>query len=225
MDVGAIAGALTGQADALARHLFPNGVLEGVEWRVGSLAGEKGRSMAIHVGRQKPGVWSDFSTGETGDALDLVAHALYRGDKRQALKWARSWLGLGTGELPATRRSAAKPKPETIAADQEKKNKLALRLWLEGEARVLGTPAGEYLKARGLDLAQLGRQPGSLRYHPALYCSEVKAKLPALVAGMVGASGAFQAVHRTWLARHDGCWQKARLIDPKKTLGRVTSVD
>src|SRR5690606_22637502 len=94
MDVGDIARMLASRVDSLVLQLFPLAVKDGAEWRIGSLAGERGRSMAIHSGGGKAGVWSDFSAGMGGDALELVAHALFAGDKKQAVAWAKSWLGL-----------------------------------------------------------------------------------------------------------------------------------
>ena len=107
--VADIAGMLARQAPSLAAELLPNGKREGAEWRVGSLRGEPGRSLSVHLFGSRAGVWSDFASGEAGDALDLVAGVLYGGDKqaakRAALAWARSWLGLGM------RGAAAAPPP------------------------------------------------------------------------------------------------------------------
>jgi hypothetical protein len=68
-DISAI---LASQIDSLCAELLPGGVREGAEWRIGSVAGEPGRSMAVHLGGPRSGIWSDFSTGEAGDALDLI---------------------------------------------------------------------------------------------------------------------------------------------------------
>ena len=97
VEIAEIVGMLARSAPELCRELFPAGVREGQEYRIGSLAGEKGRSMAIHVGGARAGVWSDFATGQAGDALDLVAYALFAGDKKKAIRWARSFLILVNG--------------------------------------------------------------------------------------------------------------------------------
>jgi hypothetical protein len=67
-------------------------------------------------------------------------------------------------------------------------------------------------------LAQLGRQPWALRFHPALWNEETQRHWPALVAAIVDPEGQLTAVHRIWLAP-DGSG-KAPLRDRKMTLGR-----
>jgi twinkle protein len=58
-------------ADRVARELLPNGSKEGHEWRCGSVHGEAGKSLGVHLSGSKAGVWSDFSAGTSGDLLDL----------------------------------------------------------------------------------------------------------------------------------------------------------
>jgi twinkle protein len=58
-------------ADRVARELLPNGSKEGHEWRCGSVDGEAGKSLGVHLSGSKAGVWSDFSAGTSGDLLDL----------------------------------------------------------------------------------------------------------------------------------------------------------
>ncbi|WP_062563766.1 DUF7146 domain-containing protein [Paracoccus aminovorans] len=44
-----------------------------------------------------------------------------------------------------------------------------MALWLSGQERIQSTPVEYYLRdTRGIDLAQLDRQPGARRYHPAV---------------------------------------------------------
>jgi twinkle protein len=62
---------LAEEAEKTARYLFPNGRREGQEWRIGSVNGDKGKSLGIHLSGSKAGVWADFATGETGDLLGL----------------------------------------------------------------------------------------------------------------------------------------------------------
>jgi hypothetical protein len=59
---------------ATLREWFPNGQKLGAEWCVGSLAGEAGKSLKIHV---RKGLWKDFSSGEGGsDPISLYAAIL-----------------------------------------------------------------------------------------------------------------------------------------------------
>lgn len=55
----------------VASMLLPNGRKESGNWRVGSIGGEKGKSLSVSLSGKSIGVWSDFSTGESGDMLSL----------------------------------------------------------------------------------------------------------------------------------------------------------
>jgi hypothetical protein len=222
-DAAELARLLAAQALRLAAELLPNGRREGNEWRVGSIHGEPGRSMAVHLTGPKAGVWCDFATGESGDALDLVAHVMFRGHKAQAVAWARAWLGLGHDAprtTPAERRAADERREAEAAREAEARRRAAVRLFRAAREGMVGTPAGDYLAARGINLAELGRQPRCLRFHPSAWCAEAGTRLPALLAAINDADGRHVATHRTWLARDaSGAWAKAPLRDPKKTLG------
>jgi|LakMenEpi03Aug12_release.lakeMendotaPanAssembly.Ray.scaffolds.fasta_scaffold47887_6 5S rRNA maturation endonuclease (ribonuclease M5) len=63
------------------------------EWRYGN----KG-SISIHVAGSKQGLYSNFETGESGNALKFIQDQL-ECDHKQAFKWGAEWLGqdsLGT---------------------------------------------------------------------------------------------------------------------------------
>ncbi|MFT8371837.1 MAG: hypothetical protein ABF641_12465, partial [Acetobacter sp.] len=75
-----LARLLAARIQQLVTELLPAGQRDGHEWRCGSLAGEKGQSLAVHLSGQRAGVWCDFSSGERGDSLDLVASVLFNGD-------------------------------------------------------------------------------------------------------------------------------------------------
>lgn len=64
---------LAQRASEIASMLFPNGKKQGSEWCVGSLGGEEGKSLKIHLTGSKSGVWCDFGEGSSGDLLDLWA--------------------------------------------------------------------------------------------------------------------------------------------------------
>jgi hypothetical protein len=89
----------------LSRLLLPKGYREGAEWRCGSIAGDSGDSLGVHLTGTKAGIWCDFSTGQKGNALDLVREVL-RLDVRAAIEWALRWLGLQGGEVPMPDRTA-----------------------------------------------------------------------------------------------------------------------
>ena len=57
------------------------------EWRYGN----KG-SISIHVAGHKQGLYSNFETGESGNALKLIQDQLNL-DHKQAFKWGAEWMG------------------------------------------------------------------------------------------------------------------------------------
>jgi hypothetical protein len=218
-----LATALARQAPALALELLPAGHREGAEWRCGSLAGEPGQSLGMHLFGPRAGVWCDFTTGESGDALDLVAAIRFGGRVRDAIAWGRAWLGR-SAEASVSRRgneSARAPRGVPHDDDGERRRRRALGLFLSAPVGLRNTPAASYLASRGIDLGCLGRAPGALRFHPAAWCGEVAQPLPAMLAAIIDGTGRHVATHRTWLSDDDdaGGWGKAALKNPKMTLG------
>ena len=220
---GEIAGMLARLAPDLAAELLPQGRRDGPEWRCGSLAGEPGQSLAVRIFGANAGVWCDFASGERGDALDLVAAVRFAGDMKDALDWSRGWLGLpghSTNPTSTPREPTQQAGADRAGSDQAARMAKALALFLSGRAGLTGTPAALYLAGRGIDLAELGRAPGALRFHPAAWCVEVAASLPAMLAAITNGAGEHVATHRTWISRTaEGRWTKARLRDAKKSLG------
>ncbi len=216
---GDLSAMLATNVPALAGHLLPAGHRDGGHWRCGGVDGSPGQSLALHLHGDKAGVWHDFATGESGDALDLVAAVLCRGDTRAAMDWARRWLGVEKGSVPPPRKPPEAPQREPRDDDAERR-RWALALFLEGQEGILHTPAAYYLAARGIALAELARQPRALRFHPLCRCTEAKRPLPAMLAAITDGAGQHIGTHRTWLARdRAGTWGKAPLQDAKKTLG------
>ena len=84
-----IVALLAERAEHLCRDLLPGGRKEGPEWRCGSVQGEAGKSLGVHLGGAKAGIWSDFATGESGDLLDLI-QAYHGLDKAGAFTWAKN---------------------------------------------------------------------------------------------------------------------------------------
>jgi hypothetical protein len=218
-DAGEIARLLAARVQSLCLELLPDGRKEGAEWVCGSISTRRGFSVRLTGG--KAGVWSNFGGGgEGGDALDLVAFVRFSGDRRAALAWSRQWLGLDhTGATPHSTPPAAPPRVVDDAGEMARRG-AARRLFLAAQPGLRGTPAAAYLTGRGIDLAELARQPGALRFHPALWCSETKSEIPAMVAAITDPQRGHVATHRTYLAKSaDGRWTKAPLKAPKTTLG------
>lgn len=71
VDFAAVARELNARAEQLVPQWLPNGRRDGHEWKVGSLAGEAGKSLSINL---RTGVWADFASDEKGgDLLSLYA--------------------------------------------------------------------------------------------------------------------------------------------------------
>jgi hypothetical protein len=167
----------------------------------------------------KPGVWADFQTSSAGDAFDLVAYVACNGDKKAAYRWAMSWLGLSS-DSPPDRVPPPPAPPSQAHEDHEGASRAAaLRLFLASQPMLRDTPADHYLRGRGIDLAELGRQPRALRFHPACRCVEAGCDMPALIAAICDGAGRHIATHRTFLQQDRGSWIKAKLQAPKKVLG------
>lgn len=101
-DITQIKRMLSDRAQAVAEHLLPNGRKESHEWRAGSVQGEAGKSLGVHLSGPKAGVWADFGTGESGDLVDLW-QAVRRMSLPDALDDIRKWLGV---EAPTLHRPA-----------------------------------------------------------------------------------------------------------------------
>lgn len=180
-------------------------------------------SFRITMAGGKAGLWIDHATGEAGDALGLVAYVMYAGKLREAIAWAKAFLGLpAEGPVPAAIARELPPPPDegAISAEAEQKRTAAKAIWLAAKPELRGTPVAAYLARRGLDLARLRRQPRALRFHPRLWNVEARGYLPAMVAAITDDAGEHISTHRTWLAEIDGAWRKAPLREAKLSLGR-----
>jgi hypothetical protein len=112
-DAHRIAQELAEHIADLCAAILPGGVRHGHEWRVGSIDGEGGESLGVHLTGQKAGVWSDFATGEKGDALELVK-AVKRFSTTEAMDWSRDWLRMpARSTLPKERHASMRTGQET----------------------------------------------------------------------------------------------------------------
>ncbi len=170
-------------------------------------------SLAVHVSGPKRGHFRDYESGEHGDALDLIRHALGL-PTRDACRWGAEWLGGGAVPAPPQRLHAV---PTGRAVDRRD---LARRIWSESLPPG-GSPVETYLGMRGLALTP----DLPLRYHPR--CPRGTELRPAMVARVdCPISGAPLGVHRTFL-RPDGSGKAA--VEPAKMLlggaGSIRLVD
>lgn len=224
-DVKVIARLLTARIRDLVQQLLPDGREERGEWvALNPTRGDRRPgSFRIHLHGMRAGVWADFATDDAGDALSLVAYVRYGGNLRDAIAWARSYLGLESGPVPAAVKREIPPPVDDAqrAAEEKGRREGALKIFLAAWPGLKGTPVEHYLAGRRIELARLGRQPRALRFHPELWNRESGAHWPAMVAAVSNDAGEHTATHRTWLAQRDGRWKKAPLADAKMSLGTV----
>lgn len=201
---------LAQRIEQLCAHLLPGGRREGHEWVDAKRAnGGLGDSMRVHIIGARRGVWAHFANaGARGDALDLVAYVKFSGDKKKAIMWAKSYLGLDNadpGRLKEERAKAqkiSKAAEEKAAAEKQSKRNSARAMWLNARPALKNTPVDLYLLGRGISLNDLeraaGRLPGSIRFAPALRHANGQ-EYPAMIAQVNNGAGEFIAAHRTYL--------------------------
>lgn len=122
MNARELSALMAENAASIAEYLLPNGKKHGKEWKVGSTGGEAGHSLSVCLSGAKRGVWKDFSTGETGDLLDLwgACRALSVAD---AMREAKRHLGVRDEvpprERPTFKRPAKPPctRPTSVVSD------------------------------------------------------------------------------------------------------------
>jgi len=204
MNATAVAAALGARAEEVCRRYLPYGRKHGRYWTAGDIRGARGRSLFVRLAPPgTPGKWTDASTGEHGDLLDLIRFASGADSLRAALAEARAFLSLPPARAPAS-------------PDSYDRTEAARRLWQRCRA-IDGTHAEDYLCARAIHRCRFP----ALRFHPRLLHRDEDGvrRLPALVAAVTGSDGSISGVHRTWLdpARPD----KAPVSRPRKALGRV----
>lgn len=77
----------------ICMELLPEGKAEGGCWKVGSVSGEKGRSLSVFLNGDNAGKWTDFATGEHGDVIDLVQLS-QRLNLNDAMEWVKRHCGV-----------------------------------------------------------------------------------------------------------------------------------
>lgn len=93
---------LCGQALSVCQHLLPGGKQEGQFWIAGSVNGEAGKSLKVHLSGPKCGVWCDYNGGvDKGDMLRL-----WQSSRNvrfpEALSEAKGFLGIRDEERTFT---------------------------------------------------------------------------------------------------------------------------
>ncbi|MBS3025300.1 DUF7146 domain-containing protein [Acidiphilium multivorum] len=198
MSASELAQRLARNAETVCRYYLSNGHREGRYWLVGDVANTPGRSLFVRLtgpesGKGAAGNWTDGSTSQYGDLLDLIA--LNRGlDRfRDVLDEAQAFLSLPR-DNPTDRPFGHVPSRATRGSPEA-----ARRLFAMAQP-ITGTIAETYLRWRGITAFH---GIGALRFHPRCYyrpSAEAPTEIwPALIAAVTDLDGKFTGAHRTWL--------------------------
>ena len=116
IDVDTVRRDIQDRLEAMLAYLFPNGVTRNGTFQVGDLHGSKGNSLSVELSGEKRGLWTDFATGEGGDAIALWAgaHGLSaRADFHKVIEGVAEWMGAISWQNPLS-------PDRTTAADSSK---------------------------------------------------------------------------------------------------------
>jgi hypothetical protein len=203
---------LAQNVEAVCRHYLSAGRRNGDYWVVGDVRNTPGRSLFVRlkgpdIGEGAAGHWTDASTQEHGDLLDLIA--LNRGSTIiEAMDEARTFLALPK-EAPH----------DTFQSKRSCSSEIAKRLFRSGTP-LTGSHAEAYLLARGITVS---REWIALRFHHAVYYRDetegAPRTFPAMLAAITDGAGRITGVHRTWLD-HDRR-AKANVATPRRALGAL----
>jgi hypothetical protein len=80
--------------ERLVMEVFPAGKKEGFDWRIGNTFGNRGKSLAISLVREKAGLWIDFATGEHGNFTELLIQHGSANSRVEAALWIGTTLGI-----------------------------------------------------------------------------------------------------------------------------------
>lgn len=193
MNAGELALRMASDVPAIAAYLLPNGKRQSGEWKAGSTNGEAGQSLSVRLSGAKAGVWKDFSSGESGDILDLWASC--RGlTVSQAMAEAKQYLGV-RDSMP----------------EREKKS---FKLPVKPQSQPAKSSALEWLKGRGLT----DKTIADFKIHEQIQGGKTYAVFPYLRDGVL-VNVKYRNVAEKKDMRQEGgaepCLYGWHLIDPK----------
>ncbi|PKU22920.1 DUF7146 domain-containing protein [Telmatospirillum siberiense] len=208
-----LARRLSRHAEAVCRHYLSAGHREGRYWLVGDVLNTPGRSLFVRLydsPKGPAGKWTDASTSEHGDLLDVIRRSCGLVDFKDVADEARRFLSL-PDEEPETR---TRPKAPTAPSGSRE---AARRLFAMSNP-IAGTVVEAYLRNRGITALH---GTDSLRFHPHCYYRPDEyaptETWPATIAAVTDLNGKLTGAHRTWLAP-DGSG-KAPLATPRRAMG------
>ena len=205
------------QAEAVCRHYLSNGRREGRYWLVGDVRNTPGRSMFVRLkgpesGKGAAGNWTDSSTNEYGDLLDVIRESCRLVDFKDVADEARDFLNLPRPEYEMDRNPRSAPAPA-------RSPEAARRLFAISRP-VIGTVVEKYLRSRGITALH---GTGSLRFHPRCYYKPDEYNptetWPAMIAAITDLDDKVTGVHRTWLDPSGR--DKAPVDTPRRAMGHL----
>jgi len=113
MQIAELKRHLAPHASSICQELYPEGLIESGHFKLGSVAGEPGRSLSVILQGEKAGQWTDFATSEHGDLLDLIMSAK-ECSVVDAKEWAQKNYSIKPKRQkisPAAKQKYAKPRP------------------------------------------------------------------------------------------------------------------
>lgn len=214
-----ISGRLSARALAVCRHYLSNGHRQGNYWVVGDVANTPGRSLFVRLfldcAGRPAGRWTDAATGEYGDLIDLIRHAVPSHSFPDALAEAERFLS----EVPTTTRLRFRT-DRPRSSDRERQAKSLYNAC----GPIAGTLAADYLTNRSID----STPANGARFHPNAYCRpdpDSRAEAwPTLIVPVTDRYANLTGIHRLYLdprGNIDNRLGKAPIETPKRSLGRL----
>jgi twinkle protein len=130
MDIRVLSSELGRHAHQICQELFPEGIIESGCYKVGSIEGDRGRSLSVYLHGEKAGKWIDFATGDGGDMLDLIQHG--RGlSLTDAMEWSAKRYGI-RDYSPAPKISQSAKKKYTTPAPPTQTHNTLIHAYMQG---------------------------------------------------------------------------------------------
>ena len=215
-DASELAHRLAREAEAVCRQYLSNGRRIGRYWIVGDVHNTRGRSMYVRLfgpesGKGAAGKWTDASSGQHGDLLDVIRESLGLIDFRDVADEARRFLSLPRPEPDPQQKTNMTPAPTGSPE--------AARRLVAASQPIHGTLVETYLRHRCIDDLH---DVGALRYHPRCYHRPDDGPTqiwPAMIASVTDLGGLITGAHRTWL--NPSGTGKAPIETPRKAMGSL----
>ena len=208
-DIGEIARLLAERIEDLGLELLGEPTSRARdEWRCRSRG-----SLCVHVAGPRRGRFSDYEAGEGGDSIDLIA-AVLGVDTREAMQWARAWLGVWTVPAASTN-PPIRPRARSDDRRGQDRSRSARDIWRKA-LPAEGTATERHLRHRSISIAI----PASIRHALALKHGPTGLTFQTMVAAItVYPSKRVVAIQKTFL-QPDGRG-KANVMQPRMSLGPV----